>query len=254
MRRFIQVTALIGAVLAACMGTLTASEAQADESDFLLWHTTNVQGLRGWDYELGPSERYIITLEHANVWRYGDSFSFCDLTIRDGAGDGDLYCEIGPRLSLSKISGREVSKGRLKDVLLSGQVELGEHGLHRYNMGLGFNIKLPAFKFFKFNTFLRTNPQRDSRTYQFYTAWAMPIDAFGAKFVFEGFADYIGDEGPGFSPSFLTQPRFLLDVGHLAGGKSGKLFAGVEYSYWRNKFGVTGVLESLPQFQIKAVF
>ena len=51
-------------------------------------------------------------------------------------------------------------------------------------------------------------------------------------------------------PTFLlAQPQLLLDLGNLWGAKD-KLFAGVEYQYWHNKFGVDGVDESLPQVML----
>ncbi|MEO1925264.1 MAG: hypothetical protein ABGY08_04630 [Gammaproteobacteria bacterium] len=34
----------------------------------------------------------------------------------------------------------------------------------------------------------------------------------------------------------------LLDVGHLLGQKN-KFYAGIEYWYWHNKFGIKGVTE-----------
>ena len=55
-------------------------------------------------------------------------------------------------------------------------------------------------------------------------------------------------------PSQLTQPRLLLDVGDLVWNKQGQFFAGIEYQYWHNKFGIDGVTESTPQAQIKWVF
>ncbi len=48
--------------------------------------------------------------------------------------------------------------------------------------------------------------------------------------------------------------RFLLDVGEAIGQESGTFYAGVEWQYWHNKFGIDGKTESVPQVQLKWVF
>ena len=222
--------------------------------DLIQFHTTNIQALRGNHYELGPKKRTIITLEHASGWSVGDLYAFCDLSLKEGDSDDDLYCEFTPRLSWNKITGKNVSYGILKDILLAAQTEQGEDGLARYSYGIGIDLNLPHFKFFKVNSFIRNNPDRKDKTFQIYTAWSLPFKAAGAKFVFEGFVDIFGEEGGTTVPSQLTQPRLLLDVGDLVWNKQGQFFAGVEYQYWHNKFGIDGVTESVPQAQIKWVF
>ncbi len=226
----------------------------AQAGDVLQWHSTNIQALHGNHYELGPKKRSIFTLEHASGWSFGDLYAFCDLSLKDGDSDDDLYCEVTPRISLKKTTGIDVSYGILKDISLAFQTEQGEDGIGRYSYGLGVDLDLPYFKFFKINNFIRHNPDRENKTFRIYTAWNLPFEAAGAKFVFEGFADIFGEEGGNTAPSQLTQPRFLLDVGDLVWKKDGQFYAGVEYQYWHNKFGVDGVTESTPQLQIKWVF
>lgn len=234
-------------------GVLIASQT-VQSDDILQWHSTNIQALRGNHYELGPKKRTIITLEHASGWNIGDLYAFCDLSLKEGDNDDDLYCEFTPRISLKKTTGIDISYGILKDISLAFQTEQGEDGIGRYSYGLGIDLNLPYFKFFKVNNFIRNNPDREDQTFQIYTAWNLPFEAAGAKFVFEGFVDIFGEEGGTTVPSQLTQPRFLLDVGDLAWDKEGQFFAGFEYQYWHNKFGVDGVTESLPQAQIKWIF
>ena len=41
-------------------------------------------------------------------------------------------------------------------------------------------------------------------------------------------------------------PQLLLDVGNLWGAED-RLYAGVEYQVWRNKFGIEGADEDNPQ-------
>jgi hypothetical protein len=51
----------------------------------------------------------------------------------------------------------------------------------------------------------------------------------------------------------LIVPRILFDVGALCGWASA-IYIGVEWQYWRNKFGRKDFTESVPQFQIKLQF
>ena len=98
--------------------------------DFLKFHTSNVQLLSGERYELGPSQRTIITLEHANRWRYGDFFGFADVTLNN---DIDVYTELAPRLSLQDVGLIEKRQtGLLQDYYLTTVLELLPEGRRRY--------------------------------------------------------------------------------------------------------------------------
>ena len=47
----------------------------------------------------------------------------------------------------------------------------------------------------------------------------------------------------------LTQPQLLFDVGALQGQRD-KLMLGVEWWYWKNKYGIEGQDESAPQAEV----
>lgn len=221
-------------------------------SGFLQWHTSNVQLLRGYDYELGERQRTIVTLEHAHGHRYGDSYVWVDVIKPDG-GDHTYYGEISPRLSLSKMTGRDLSFGIVKDVLVSTTFEKAKDQGPQYLYGGAIDLNIAGFKFFKTNAYVHDSTELDGKTWQVTVAWNRPFEVGGVKMLAEGFADFQGDEG-GRRPNQLAVPRFLVDVGDLAGYESGKVMAGVEYQYWHNKFGVDGVTESVAQAQIKWTF
>ncbi|HET8707611.1 MAG TPA: hypothetical protein VFM46_14995, partial [Pseudomonadales bacterium] len=48
-----------------------------------IWSSTNIQYLKGHSYKLGDESRSIITMEHADGWKYGDNFFFVDVTNPD---------------------------------------------------------------------------------------------------------------------------------------------------------------------------
>ena len=230
---------------------LGAVPSAAEGGEWLLWQTTNVQLLRGEGFELAPNEdATIVTLEHAHRWRYGDFYGFVDYLNYDQT-DSRRYAEITPRLSLSKLTGATFQNGIVRDVFVAGQIEFVESVGRRYMKGLGFDLKLPGFKFFKANLFHRNNPQRADSTWQVYLAWRSEFQLGRYPFAFEGFADFFGEEGGTTEPGQLLVPRFLFGAGKLIKQPDYQLELGVEWQYWHNKFGVDGRTESVPQIQIK---
>lgn len=221
--------------------------------DFIEWHTSNVQILKGWDYEVGEEDRSILTFEHANGWVYGDFFMFIDFTRYDEGGT-NAYAEFSPRLSFSKIFGNDISFGPVKDVLLSSTLEKGINDNRAYLYGAAINLDIPGFSFLTVNAYVRDNPEISGKGWQSTIAWKRPFKIGGLSFVNEGFADIAGDEGDSYHRNQLIVPRLLLDVGKLASLDEGRFFAGIEWQYWHNKFGIEGKTESVPQLQIKWVF
>jgi len=225
----------------------------ARAGDFIEWQTTNLQLLRGFEYELGPKKRTLVTLEHANRWKYGDFYFFTDLQWPDG-GDFTFYAEITPRFSLSKISGKDLSGSLIKDVYLAANVEIPKTGSARYLVGPSVDWKIPGFTFLKTFLFYRDNPDIPGNTHQVTFVWNRTVDLGNVSLLLEGFADLAGNEGSSYAANELIVPRVLFDVGELFGQKKKKFFAGMEYTYWHNKFGVRGVTESAVQWQVKWVF
>jgi nucleoside-specific outer membrane channel protein Tsx len=225
---------------------------QATGDDLLQWHSTNLQLLRGFDYALGSEKRVIMTFEHVSGWAFGDFYIFSDYTWPDG-GDASYYVEPLLRLSLSKLTGKKVSYGIIKDVLISGQIEKPEGQNARKLLGFSVDLNLTGFKYFKSNFFVRDNPNLTGDTYQVTLAWSRAFQIGGVKLVVEGFADLAGSEGTTVSHQLIV-PRFLMDLGQLTGMQENKIWLGLEWQYWHNKFGVSGVTESVPQFQFKYVF
>lgn len=73
-------------------------------------------------------------------------------------------------------------------------------------------------------------------------AWGMPASVCGVSFAFEGYANFIAAKGRDeFGNPTAAETNIdlqaMFDIGSSAGLTKGKLRAGVEYQYWRNKFG-----------------
>ncbi len=228
------------------------------------WSSTSMSYLQGSGYELTSSEdASILTLEHADGWTYGDNFLFLDI-FQPFAMDTGLYFEWHPRLSSKKILGNN-GYGFVKDILFATEINVGSswNSANRaYLYGIGFDLDIPHFAFFSINFYLKDQFNRNDfgggpfdrsmSTYQISPAWNIPFELAGMKWTFGGFLDYTGSDG-NFEASLLTAPQLLLDVSNFMDAP-GNLFVGVEYQYWKNKYGVDGVDENVIQMMAKWFF
>lgn len=253
-------------LLAATALTCTALNAQAGSA---LFGTTNIQYLYGTSYadfnaDFSGFEKKddasVITLEHFDVWKYGDNFFFVDITNGEredddfattGRGFGAFYAELSPRLSLGKMLGTKLEFGPILDLLITTTLEIPSEGVEQtYLYGLAADLKLPGFQFFQFNWYARNNQTAGIDTGQQITlAWGAPFTLGKIGFSFEGFFDYAWGEDP-LQDNIITAPRFLIDVGSAL-GKPGVFQAGVEYQIWKNKFGIDGMDEDVAQAMVK---
>ncbi|MCR6654044.1 MAG: hypothetical protein NVV73_22335 [Cellvibrionaceae bacterium] len=223
------------------------------------WSSTNVQYLYGDRYtDVGTNTEVsasIITLEHVNGWKYGDNFYFVDITNPDrGAsklGTG-YYGELSPRLSFGKITGKDLSFGIVKDVLITTTAEIGS-GFHNYLYGVAIDLDIPKTPVAQINTYVRNEigPGKVPG-YQVTLVWLTPFNIGNLSFAFEGFFDYAFDQDHA-EDNIITAPRLLLDLGKTW-GVEGVLQAGIEYQIWRNKFGIDGIDEDVPQFMLKWIW
>ncbi len=233
------------------------STAQADLFD---WSTTEIQYLHGDGYQMPKKgsdiSRSIITLSHADGWALGRNFFFMDTLISDHgeASQVNLYGEFYSYLSLSKMSGIPLAYGFFKDLNITGGVNAGENLDSQYSgtriilYGVTVDFNLPGFKLLTVD-FLRhdvLDPVSLGSSWQITPVWKLPFAIAGTHWSLEGFIDFIGDKGSRYAGNILAQPQIRLDIGDFW-GLSNHIFAGIEYQYWYNKYGVKGLDESLPQ-------
>jgi nucleoside-specific outer membrane channel protein Tsx len=214
------------------------------------WSTTSLWLLQGKHFELGARERNLLRLEHADAWIYGDNYFFVDF-IDSGDGETSFYGEFAPRLSLGKLRGNPLAFGPVTDVLLAGGINAGED-FRAYLYGLGVDLKLPGFSYFQLNAYVRDDKALPGTSWQLTPVWLYPFRIGRLSFEFQGFIDFIGSEG-GTRSNYVAAPRLWLDLGALW-GSPGHLQIGFEYLYWKNKFGVDGVNESVFQPALRWTF
>ena len=198
---------------------------------------------------------HTITLEHFSTWKYGANFFFVDMTKANYGNNGfagkrdsnKVYAEWAPRLSLSAMTGNNLSFSFINDVHLAGQLNRGED-FNAELAGVGAMLDVPSFNFVEFNVYARDDNFND-KTSQLTVAWNATYN-IGFPLVFEGFVDYFGvDDGS----TVIFQPRLLLDSKYFRKELDG-LQVGIEYYYY-NTSAVPNfkskVVESTPQFMAK---
>jgi nucleoside-specific outer membrane channel protein Tsx len=224
--------------------------------------TTEVQLHYGGGYKVGSNstfpafsestDRATITLEHFSTNDIGDLFFFVDFFVDTadevGANDkSDQYGEIYYSLHGKQLG---IDLGDSFINALDFQVGL--------NQGTDFSVALvgprvsfnvPGFQVLTFALTTYTNfvdPfDRDlDTTYQATVVWAAPFTIGNQKFSTQGFVDFIGDQGSGVDNQVLFSPQIRWDLGYAMGRPADKIALGIEYSYWNNKFGITGVDEN----------
>ncbi len=252
MRQICSLFTMMMASFTVLLTIATNGSAQAQDDPFILWQTTNIQLLRGYEYELGSEERTKIKLEHANAFKYGDFYAFYDQVIPD-EGKSSFYFEPTLRLSLSKITGKDVSFGLIKDVLLTTTMEKPKDIDATWLYGVSADLEIPGFQFFKASYQLRDDPNHAGDTHHTTLVWRAPFKVGELDASFAGFSDLAGAEGTASSFELIS-PRLEVDLGESLGLPENKLWLGVEWQIWNNKFGIEGVSESVPQLLVKGVF
>lgn len=250
-------------LVAACLAPLHAVA--------LEWSATEIEYLHSSRFRepgnVNDVSKHIVSLQHAHGFSLGRNFMFVDWAEsgnqeRDFAGNPEspreIYGEAYTTLSLSRLAGASFAGGPLRDVGLTAGINLGSKN-SRFNpeprvylAGVTVDFAVPR-GFFNVDLLgyrdhgCNSGGCPDYRaTYQITPVWSLPFSLGAVDGEFTGFIDIIGARGAGTVHQVLGQPQLRFDVGKPFGHK-GRLYAGVEYQYWRNKFGNRGVDESHPQ-------
>jgi len=243
--------AALAAALAAMLLVPAAASAEGEFS------TTNVQALQGWAFDdnlLGydtPSRNMAtITLNHFSTWSHGDNFAFADFyrgNFRDGS-QATVYAEWHPRLFLDRVFGLGEG-GVVRHWGLAGEVNQAR-GFYAYMAGAGLDLAIPGFAVAGLNLYYRYD-NFNHHTWQLSPFWTIPFSLGPLQLVFTGFLDLFQDQDGKLD--LMTQPELLLDLLALAGGKPGRLHAGVEWYLhsYRNFVDGKNKVVSAPQAMLQ---
>jgi len=217
--------------------------------DLLQWQGNSITYLYGKDFTVNPEIQQTFTFEHADQWKYGDNFIFFDRIFYNGkkdAGNGPntYYGEISPRLSFGKIFDQKIEFGPVKDVLLAMTYEFGEGDTEAYLIGPGFDLNVPGFDYFQLNFYQRTTDgsRAGDNVWQITPAWAYTIPVGSSDILIDGFMDWVVDNDENrrgtYHANLHFNPQIKYDLGKALKMGEKQLYVGIEYDYWKNKYGI----------------
>ena len=198
----------------------------------VLWQDFSASYLHGKHYRVDGPEKDVLTIEHVAGTSWGDSFFFLD--HMRAAGDTSNYAEWSPRISVGKLSGSSLTFGPVKDVLFTSTIEMSSLQTN-YLYGVATDLTVPGFNYLNLN-FYRRNNDGLADNWQLTATWALPFTLGSQQFLYDGFMDWSSASADQSASMNLTsQLKWAL---HPVFGWKNKLYVGIEYVYWRNKYGI----------------
>ncbi len=213
-------------------------------------------------------KKNIFSFNHASGYKYGSNFFNVDLLESDKkdpasadakSGAQEVYIVYRHTLDMEKVLGSAFKAGPIRGFGITGGFDANAKTDAGYNskkrmvvLGPTLFIDVPGFLNVSLLALWESNapcstfgtascvPRYSYKTHPMLTAaWGIPLGDSG--FSFEGFANVIASKGKNeFGGDTAAETNFdgqvMYDVGALAGAK-GRFKVGIEYQYWKNKFG-----------------
>lgn len=274
--------------IALATGLLAAQNAAA-EGGPLLWQDNSLSYLNGDNFnEMNFNDeeqrsQSTYSFEHASGWTWGDVFMFFDYVNADntqyrGSSFGNLdvdeksnfyYMEIQPRVSLSWLTGQDLSFGPIKDVKAAFMYEKGTGGpgTENYLYGFGLDWDAPGFAFLQTNLYrvkinnhiffdhdFQASDAGNGYTEQLTIAGAYPFAIGDQSFVVDGYIDWRAPSKEANTQTSLgSSIQVKWDAGKAFFGEERKLYVGTELNMWHNKYGIKPIDGSTDGFDQVAV-
>jgi len=219
-------------------------------------------------YESNDISKSIFNLSHVSGYKYGTNFFNADMLISDSKdpasanstdGAHEVYVVYRHTLDLGKVIGKDLSYGIIRGAGLTAGFDYNNKDDAGYNSkkhmlvaGPTLMLDVPGFLNVSLlalwesnapcNTFTNTCVSRYTyKTHPMLTAaWGIPLGSTSLSF--EGFANFIASKGKdefgaSTKPETNIDMQLMLDVGAVTGGPKNTFKVGLEYQYWKNKFG-----------------
>lgn len=247
------------------LGSQTAPLRAADWSDTALsWRygTTFAEPFNSEDIS-----KHILALSHASGYQYGTNFFNIDLLISDdkdpsyaGSNEGaqEVYVVYRHSFDLGKITGKDFKAGVIRGWGLSAGFDYNDKNDAGYNskkqmLVLGPTLMLDVPGFFNISLLLLWESNQPYNSYSgtgvdrySYDPHLMLNGAWGLNFhwgalpvAYEGFFNFIEAKGDNeFGGDTAAETNIDSQLMFTLSGKGGNTFRlGLEYQYWKNKFG-----------------
>ena len=199
----------------------------------------------------------IVNITHASGYKYGSNFLNVDLLASDGNDSNaqEAYIVYRHTLDLGKVTGsKNFAFGPVRGVGITAGFDWNTKNDPFYAskkrmlvVGPTLAIDVPGFlNVGAYALFESNKPVGIASRYTYDThpmlgaSWGIPVGGSGLSF--EGFLNWIAakgkDEFGGDTvPEFHVDAQLMYDVGSMMGMPKNAFKLGVEYQYWRNKFG-----------------
>lgn len=216
-------------------------------------------------------KKNILSLTHVSGYDYGQNFVNVDFLQSNnmdpangdargqGKGATEAYVTYRHQLHLGKAFDTDLSFGPVSDFGLTAGLDLNtkntQFAPRKQLLVVGPTVKFAVPKgFLDFSilyghernheaTVNRATDVLESRDVTFEDhaiynlTWGLPFEAGMVPMKFQGFANYVTPKGKGKTNEQLVRTSLMVDIGKLAFDADNKLWAGVGYEYWHNKFG-----------------
>ena len=212
----------------------------------------------------------IINFNHISGYKYGTNFFNIDLLSSDsvdpaGAGSSngaqEVYVVYRNTVELEKLTGTSYAFGPVRGVGITGGFDYNTKNDAGYNSkkrmlvaGPTFMMDVPGFLNLSvlllwesnapYSTFSKVStPRYNYDTHAMIgAAWGIPFSIGALPLSFEGFANFIAAKGKNESGGDTAAEtnidmQVMYDLSPALGVAPKSLKVGLEYQYWKNKFG-----------------
>lgn len=234
-------TSFIAAGLISTASLAPIANAEVYFSDNNLSYLKNLN-----DFEVLTNDSVdVFTFEHVSAHNWGDAFFFVDRINADADSNNpefsETYGEASVRFSLSNLTGKKLGNELIKDYYIATTYEFNSNdfgSFDNYLLGFGASWNVPGFAFFNTNLYQANNENIDNDT-QLTVTYGYPFSVGEQKFIIDGYIDWSSAEDD-HKADFHFNPQLRWDVGNNF-GKPNFVELGFEYSYWVNKYGISGL-------------
>ena len=247
-----------------------AASAQAAE-----WSDTSLSYRYGSDFAEpfidNNISKHIVNLSSVSGYQYGKNFFSVDFLLSSqddpssaGSHDGahEAYAVYRHTLDLGKLSGTDLKFGPVRAVGVTAGFDVNTKTDAGYNSKKRMLVAGPTLMFdvpgfldvsllalresnAPYNTFTNTaTPRYTYKTHAMVSmAWGIPFNV-GIPLSFEGYANFIDSKGKDeFGGATKAETnidlQIMYDISGAVGAAKNTFKVGLEYQYWKNKFGTS---------------
>ena len=208
-----------------------------------LWSDFSGAFVAGSGFTLDPDKQRTVSLEYASGYRWGDTFTYLDTTFFRGDERAfSLFGETSARWSVMD-SDESRSNQAITDVLVAASLEFGSGTVETFTLGPSVDLNVPGFDYLHLGLMRRESLNRsgfnNSDGWQFVPTWSLTIPAGRSEWVIDGFAKWIfATDHNDYYPNFQFNPQIKYNIGKHLFRSDARVYLGIEYYYWSNKYGV----------------